>query len=124
MDIIDKHLATAASDQKYKCLIQAALAVGKDLLNKYYNMTDQSEIYHIALGMSNFNSLYIWLNWNICIQFLHPSHKLDYFRSVDWEDDWMKMAEEIVHMEFERAYAGLHDGNETDETDSVCDLWT
>ena len=59
MDIIDKHLATAASDQKYECSIQAALTVGKDLLNKYYNITDQSEIYCIAMGMSNFNSLYI-----------------------------------------------------------------
>ena len=51
MDMIDKHLATAALDNKYEPLIQAALAVGKNLLNKYYNMTDHSELYCIAMGM-------------------------------------------------------------------------
>ena len=51
MDMIDKHLATATLDNKYEPLIQAALAVGKNLLNKYYNMTDHSELYCIAMGM-------------------------------------------------------------------------
>ena len=52
MDMIDKHLATAALNNKYEPSIQAALAVGKNLLNKYYNMTDHSELYWIAMGMS------------------------------------------------------------------------
>ena len=51
MDLIDRHLATAAPDQKYDPSIQAALAVGKRLLNKYYDRTDQSEVYRIAMGM-------------------------------------------------------------------------
>ena len=51
MDIIDSHLATAALDNRYSPSIQAALAVGKNLLNKYYNMTDHSELFHIAMGM-------------------------------------------------------------------------
>jgi hypothetical protein len=50
MDIIDKHLATAALDDRYCPPIQAALAVGKNLLNKYYNMTDHSELFRIAMG--------------------------------------------------------------------------
>ena len=50
MDIIDAHLATAALDDCYSPSIQAALAVGKNLLNKYYNMTDHSELFRIAMG--------------------------------------------------------------------------
>jgi len=50
MDVIDKHLATAALDDKYEASIQAALVVGKRHLNKYYNMTDHSELYRIAMG--------------------------------------------------------------------------
>ena len=51
MDLIDKHLATAALDNRYEPSIQAALLVGKKLLNKYYDMTDQSELYRIAMGI-------------------------------------------------------------------------
>jgi hypothetical protein len=51
MDIIDSHLATAALDDRYSPSIQAALTVGKNLLNKYYNMTDHSELFRIAMGM-------------------------------------------------------------------------
>jgi hypothetical protein len=51
MDLIDKHLATAALDNRYEPSIQAALLVGKKLLNKYYNLTDQSELYRITMGI-------------------------------------------------------------------------
>ena len=52
MDMIDKYLATAALDNKYEPSIQAALVVGKNLLNKYNNMTHHSELYRIAMGIS------------------------------------------------------------------------
>ncbi len=50
MDHIDQHLATAARNNAYKPCIQAAVAMGKKLLNKYYSYTDHSELYHIAMG--------------------------------------------------------------------------
>jgi hypothetical protein len=56
MDIIDAHLATAALDNRYSPSIQAALAVGKNLLNKYYKKTDQSELFRIAMGTLLCNS--------------------------------------------------------------------
>ena len=52
MDLINSHLATAALNPKYERSIQAALAIGKKLLNKYYDMSDHSELYRIAMGMS------------------------------------------------------------------------
>jgi hypothetical protein len=50
MDHIDRHLATAARNDKYKPCIQAALAMGKKLLNKYYSYTDHSELYRISMS--------------------------------------------------------------------------
>ena len=52
MDHIDEHLATAAVDNKYPLAIKAALAIGKKTLNRYYNKTDHSEVFRIAMGMN------------------------------------------------------------------------
>ena len=51
MDHIDEHLATAAIGNTYPLAIKAALAIGKKTLNRYYNKTDHSEVYRIAMGM-------------------------------------------------------------------------
>lgn len=50
MDFIDEHLATAATDDQYSIAIKAALAIGKTTLNRYYDKTDQSEVFRIAMG--------------------------------------------------------------------------
>jgi hypothetical protein len=50
MDRIDEHLATSADDIRYSAAIRSALAIGKRILNRYYNKTDHSEIYRIAMG--------------------------------------------------------------------------
>ena len=52
MDHIDNHLATAVKNGSYKPAIQAALTIGKKLLNKYYAATDHSELYRIAMSPS------------------------------------------------------------------------
>jgi hypothetical protein len=51
MDHLDSKLATDASNNKYPISIKAALAIGKKTLNRYYDKTDQSEIFRIAMGM-------------------------------------------------------------------------
>ncbi|KAG1812698.1 hypothetical protein EV424DRAFT_1326917 [Suillus variegatus] len=53
----------------------------KATLNRYYQLTDQSEVYRIAMV-------------------LHPRHKLVYFRNARWEDDWVTTAEELVRDRF------------------------
>ena len=45
MDHIDAHLATAAQSAFY------SPSIGKKTLNWYYNKTDYSEVYRIAMGM-------------------------------------------------------------------------
>ena len=106
MDHIDQHLATAARDNAYKPCIQAAVAMGKKLLNKYYSYTDHSELYRIAMGEYTLlaNCLMQVLYF---FQVLHPSHKLAYFTQARWDDDWRATAEDIVQAEFQRAYADL-----------------
>jgi hypothetical protein len=50
MDHIDEHLATAATEDNYPLAIKAALAIGKKTLNRYYDKTDHSEVFRIAMG--------------------------------------------------------------------------
>ena len=59
MDHIDKVLMTTSdSPYQFSLAIRTALAIGKAAINKYYNKTDHSEVYCIAMGMSLFyNSL-------------------------------------------------------------------
>ncbi|KAI9444649.1 hypothetical protein H4582DRAFT_1805462 [Lactarius indigo] len=101
MDHIDKVLSTASDSQQYSLPICASLVVGKNVINRYYNKTDQSEVYHIAM-------------------ILHLQHKLAYFKVQDWEEPWIEMAYTLVCEEYDRSYdapAGV-DGNDT-ETDDV-----
>lgn len=51
MDHIDEHLATVATSRKYPIAIKAAVAIAKKTLNRYYDQTDQSEVYRIAMSM-------------------------------------------------------------------------
>ena len=52
MDHLDEHLATAAVSHKYDPALRAAVAIGKKTLNQYYDRTDHSELYRIAMGTS------------------------------------------------------------------------
>ena len=51
MDHIDKVLTTDAFDRKLQPSIHAALVLAKNMLNCYYDKTDHSEVYHIAMSM-------------------------------------------------------------------------
>jgi hypothetical protein len=50
MDHIDRYLATTIQDDSISVGLQGALALGKRTLNRYYNMTDCSDVYRIAMG--------------------------------------------------------------------------
>ena len=50
MDHIDEHLASATAGATYSPAMRAALSIGKCTLNRYYNKTDHSEVYRIAMG--------------------------------------------------------------------------
>ncbi|KAG2086661.1 uncharacterized protein F5147DRAFT_558462, partial [Suillus discolor] len=77
MDHIDEMLTNHSLNHDYELSICAALGIAKKTLNRYYNATDQSEVYRIAMV-------------------LHPQHKLKYFERAGWERAWIDTAEEIV----------------------------
>ena len=105
MDHIDAHLATVSQDLKYSPAIRASLALGKAHMNKYYNMTDHSEVYRIA--MSEFSLFIILITYNSITTVLHPRHKLQYFHDANWDDEWIATATSIIHDEFVGAYGDL-----------------
>ena len=82
MDHMDEHLTMAATGCDYPLAIKAALAIGKKTLNHYYNQTDHSVVYSIAMSKCFFYfmifDLYLYLYLYIV---LHPQHKLEYYIS-------------------------------------------
>jgi hypothetical protein len=50
MDYIEDVLTTNATDKQFSAPIQAALAMGKQTLNRYYSKLALSDVYQIAMG--------------------------------------------------------------------------
>jgi len=50
MDFINDKLTAHAHDQSLSPAIKASLELGKKTLNRYYSLTDSSEVYRIAMG--------------------------------------------------------------------------
>ncbi|KAG2094203.1 uncharacterized protein F5147DRAFT_585092, partial [Suillus discolor] len=98
MDLIDDQMTKYSRDTKYSPLIHAAVQIAKKTLDRYYQMMDKSEVYRIAMV-------------------LHPRHKLAYFKSTGWEEDWVTTAETLVREEFEHAYQDME--IEEDDIDSM-----
>ncbi|KAF9559745.1 hypothetical protein CPC08DRAFT_621297, partial [Agrocybe pediades] len=73
MDYLDQQLTNSSLDPEYPACIKRAIHFGKKTLNKYYNITDHSELYRIAMV-------------------LHPRHKLQYFKTAGWEAEWIETA--------------------------------
>ncbi|KAG1862957.1 hypothetical protein C8R48DRAFT_603268 [Suillus tomentosus] len=53
MDLIDEQLTTYSHNQKYSPSICVAVRLAKRTLNRYYQLTDKSEVYQIAMGESS-----------------------------------------------------------------------
>ena len=53
MDKIDTLLNSFATNTTLSAAIRASSSLGKQLLNKYYARTDESEIYRIAMDKSS-----------------------------------------------------------------------
>ena len=108
MDHIDERLTSDSINQaKFEPSIRASLALAKKTLNRYYDLTDSSEVYRIAMGMC-FKIHQLTMYPILCLDMfsvLHPRHKLLYFKQAGWPTKWIRTAEEIVHAEFKHSYA-------------------
>ena len=120
MDYIDKHLASGSVNERYSPSIRAAMAIGKTILNKYYTLTDNSEVYRIAMGML----FLLYDRHGTLVQIytcvvLDPKRKLEYFRSAGWEEAWITTARDIVATEFEQGYSHITDDTNEEEIVSL-----
>ncbi len=96
MDMINCALTMASLDSEDFCLpIKLGLKLRKHIINKYYNLTDESEIYCVSIGIFLcFQCFSIVTNiFNIV---LHPSLKARYFKANKWPWEWQDEAIEIT----------------------------
>ncbi|TFY58892.1 hypothetical protein EVJ58_g6133 [Rhodofomes roseus] len=87
MDIIDQKLATGSLNQALDPAIRVALGLGKRSINHYYNKTDESAVYRIAMV-------------------LDPRHKVQYFRDNNWPEEWIAQARFLVRQAYDEDWKG------------------
>ncbi|KAH9968411.1 hypothetical protein BGW80DRAFT_1177612, partial [Lactifluus volemus] len=71
MDKIDEYFTTRLKDESLNVAICATIISAKSTLNKYYALTDDMEVYRIAMV-------------------LDPRYKLHYFKKAGWDDEWIQ----------------------------------
>jgi hypothetical protein len=69
----------------YHPSLAAAMKLARKKMDRYYSLTDSSNVYRIAMV-------------------LHPGIKLEYFRNQKWEDEWIDEAECLVREEYAAKY--------------------
>nr|GAT43317.1 predicted protein [Mycena chlorophos] len=85
MDDIDEFFTEKERDIKLHRTIRASITVAKRTLNRYYSLTDGSEVYRIAM-------------------ILHPRYRLSYFRDARWLEEWIVAATTLLRERFEERY--------------------
>jgi hypothetical protein len=63
----------------------AAMKLVRKKMDCYYSLTDSSDVYCIAMV-------------------LHPGMKLEYFRTQEWEGEWIEQADTLVRSEYATKY--------------------
>ena len=84
MDTLNAEL-NADTLEPYHPAILRAITLANNKMNRYYSLTDDSDLYRIAMVM-------------------HPGLKLQYFRELEWQKDWLEVAEELVRNEYRDNY--------------------
>ncbi|KAJ7595958.1 hypothetical protein C8J56DRAFT_775503 [Mycena floridula] len=82
MDRIDSLLAGQIISSN-EIIIRIALLLAKSTLNRYYSLTDSSDVYRIAMV-------------------LHPNLKLKYFQTHQWPKAWIDTACEMTEAAYQR----------------------
>lgn len=108
MDFIDETLNKSALNPSYHHSVRAAVSLAKRVMNKYYERTDLSDTYRIAMSESFsfllllLHCILIMLDHSIIV--LYPRHKLGYFEDAKWEPDWIATAKHLLYEEFNTNY--------------------
>ncbi|KIJ17296.1 hypothetical protein PAXINDRAFT_47510, partial [Paxillus involutus ATCC 200175] len=84
MDKLDNKLNWQMKNDYHPAVI-SAMQLAKNKMDRYWQITDLSNVYCIAMV-------------------LHPGLKLAYFRTKAWEQEWIETAEKLVHDKFANKY--------------------
>jgi hypothetical protein len=103
------------SKKHYHPAIQAAMKLAAKKIDRYYAHTDSSDAYRIAMSVS---VIYYSYHRLIILQVLHPGLKLEYFRMHEWEQDWIKVAKDMVRDEYNLNYKGKAESVRDDKKES------
>lgn len=76
MDKIDETLSNWLLDATLSPPVRAAVAIAKKTLNRYYSLTDQSEVYRIAMSACFIQSVYSLLFSHAHLLFTSPASKI------------------------------------------------
>ena len=104
MDYIDTMFTTGLlKKEQLDPVIRAAVGLAKWTLNRYYSLTDTSELYRIAMGT------YIHLSMalspvDLSPTVLHPRYKLEYFKQAGWTLEWVATAQNLIRNTFKTSY--------------------
>jgi hypothetical protein len=93
-DDIEKHPA-----------VRSAAIRGLAILNKYYQKSDESFVYRIAIGNLSFYQHVVPGASNInLLKALDPRYKLRYFTNQEWPDSWINAVKTITRLVYNEDY--------------------
>ena len=118
MDHMDHVLSTYLRSKKFLPAIRSGITLAQETLNCYYSRTDQSEVYRIAMSKFLF---FIFSHKLTYIIVLHPKHKLSYFKTACWEDEWITTAEQLVRDEFTNSYMNAEADSDANSVELIPD---
>lgn len=58
MDKLDSHMNNVEMKEEFQPAIRAAIKLARKKMDRYWNLTDDSNMYHIATGKHNFHELF------------------------------------------------------------------
>lgn len=95
MDKLDEKFATGVLDDRVlSAPLQHAVLIGKRTMNKYYELSNSSDIYRMSMGTSScFAELLSHMN---VLLVLYPSYKTTYFERLKWSKSWIDKALRIT----------------------------
>ena len=104
MDYIDTTFTTGLlKKEQLDPAIRAAVGLAKRTLNRYYSLTDTSELYCIVMGTYIHFSMAL-SPVDLSPTVLHPRYKLEYFKQAGWTLEWVATAQNRVHNTFKTSY--------------------
>lgn len=95
-DALDGIYAGMCNDKELPAYHRHAANRGRVTFNKYYQKSDESEMYRLAIRMCLFLRSVLIIYFRDRFIVMHPSMRMLYLTAAGWEPDWIETAVEIA----------------------------